>query len=145
MVEKEKRLIWLSDTLAIVRKLAGSEEFQEVNYGYKFLPKIISAMKEVKQADAVPMEFHECCLGMEVRKRIEAEKNAPHWRSVKDHPADAGTQYLVWLDDDCGCDIVKYAGNGRWMMPGGHDITRLVRYWMPLPKPPKEDEDDAKV
>lgn len=135
------RLIRLSDALAAMRKLADSSEFKDFGVGYSFLPAVGDALWAVEEAEAVPMDYHDRCMELEIKLRQDAERSAPRWRSVKDKPTENGISCLVWLDDDCGYDVAKYAGDGKWLMYGGYDITRLVRYWMPRPEPPEDEED----
>lgn len=135
------RLIRLSDALAAMRKLADSSELKDFGVGYSFLPKVGDALRAVEEAKAVPMDYHDRCMELEIKLRLDAERSAPRWHSVKDKPTEDGISCLVWLDDDCGYDLAKYAGNGKWLMYDGFDITRLVRYWIPRSEPPKNEED----
>lgn len=135
------RLIRLSDALAAIRNLAGSSEFKDFGVGCSFLLEVGDALRAMEEAEAVPKDYHDRCMELEIKLRQDAERSSPQWHSVKDKPTGDGTPCLVWHNDDFGYEIAKYA-NGRWIMYGCHDVTPLVQYWMPLTEPPKDEEDD---
>ena len=67
MDKKQDRLIRLSDALAAMRKLADTKELNEFGYGYSFLPEVCAALREVEEAETVPMADT-----LEVRNNEEA-------------------------------------------------------------------------
>lgn len=92
--------------------------------------------------EVVPMDFHERCLGLEVQKRIELEKRMPRWISMKDKDKtpEIGSVCLVY---EGGIQRMALCLDSGWWCAPGEFITNSVDYWMPLPEPPKEDEDEA--
>lgn len=93
--------------------------------------------------EAVPMDFHERCLEWEIQRRISLEKRMPRWISAKskDKTPQIGSVCLVhYLYKKGIIQGMTYLGDGWW--DASEFITNSVDYWMPLPEPPKEDEDD---
>lgn len=131
------RFLRESDVIAAVKKLADSREFSLLGTGYSFLPEVAAAVRKVSEAGAVPMDYHERCLGIEIQRRFEVEKKVPRWRNVKDELPEDDASYLVWLGD--GYEVALYMGDGEWCMRDMSNITRLVTHWMPLPEAPQEE------
>lgn len=99
------------------------------------------AIEELLARDVVPTDFHERCLQLEIRKRIELEKQMPHWISVEDEPPNEKGDY--W------CNVRSYNFDDTYYQ---HEVwfdgesfvidgvcTDRVTHWMPLPEAPKED------
>lgn len=55
MDKEQDRLIRLSDAIEAMKKLADTKELNELGYGCSFLPEICAALREVEEAEAVPM------------------------------------------------------------------------------------------
>lgn len=96
--------------------------------------------------DAVPLEFHNLCLGIgraEIEKLIALEKKT-RWISVKDRLPEAGK---ILVTDGETVTI----SNGAWLyrspegkirVPANYGAGLTVTHWMPLPEPPKEATHD---
>lgn len=70
------RLIRLSDALAAMRKLAASSEFKDFGVGYSFLPDVGAALRAVEEAEAVPKDYHDRCMELEINLR-QMRKGVP--------------------------------------------------------------------
>ena len=60
------------------------------------------------------------------------------WVNVKDELPEEDTDVLVW--NNLGMEIAAYTTNPvkRWYSYTGQEV--FVKYWMPLPEPPKEEK-----
>ena len=66
------------------------------------------------------------------------------WISVKDDlPKEFGEPCIVY--DGSSVQYGDYFSNSEWYTPDCYesDEIRGVTHWMPLPKPPKEEKEDA--
>lgn len=64
------------------------------------------------------------------------------WISVKDRLPEDDAMYLVYGRNGYGIAFAVYYGDGEWLICDDlTNITRFVTHWMPLPKPPKEEEN----
>jgi len=66
------------------------------------------------------------------------------WISVKDDlPKEFGEPCIVY--NGSSVQYGDYFSNSEWYTPDCYesDEIRGVTHWMPLPKPPKEDKEDA--
>jgi hypothetical protein len=61
------------------------------------------------------------------------------WISVENRLPEDDASYLVWASDSGESEVALYYGDGEWLTNDLKNITRFVSYWMPLPKPPKEE------
>lgn len=101
--------------------------------------------------DAVPMDFHERCLQLEIQKRFAAEKAAPKWISVQDRLPEDCVNVLVYAIGNNENDVVamtSYTHNmygyniEGWHSPWQYFFCEYkITHWMPLPEPPKMDGD----
>ena len=108
----------------------------------------------VPTLEVVPMDFHERCLDLEIKRRFEVEKKVPRWRSVKDELPQPGEVVLVFAVGKYECFIgeTKYAlcqqlehrnGEKSWTEPWQFFHTDFeITHWMPLPEPPKDEGDE---
>ena len=126
------------------------------NASGKLFDDAADAIEELLARDVVPTDFHERCLQLEIRKRIELEKQMPHWISVEDEPPKENGRYLVRYKRDVNLGdeetvhedeirIMRFFVDDGWRYPIiCNDHVRLVNeevtHWMPLPAPPKEVE-----
>lgn len=71
---------------------------------------------------------------------IRKEPTVGGWISVKDRLPEKEGQYLCWVHINkvhfCYQIHLWYSGTWRW-------ANNNVLYWMPLPEPPKEEEQNA--
>ena len=87
-------------------------------------------------------------MGKQAMKEIALEDidNAPTincWISVKDKLPEDEYECLL-ITEDCWYYIGWFAGDiQKWVVDGGVECDEEVTYWIKLPEPPKEDEDDA--
>lgn len=81
------------------------------------------------------------------RVMIDEQPTVSGWISVKDRLPDEETEYLCWFGDYyfgafarvCRWNKIRgafwcYSDNAKWP---------FVTHWMPLPEPPKEDDEDG--
>lgn len=158
------RLLKESNVIAALRGLLESPSMQELGTGISFLPEVAAAVHNVPETDVVPKDYHERCMELvtqrniaQMRKRFEAEKQVPLWRSVKDELPEKPGHYLICTSINYwhgGCMDVNaddgttegYAGTVMSVLDCYIDITHdwnrvcnaHVTHWMPLPEPPKE-------
>lgn len=108
----------------------------------------------IPTTEVVPMDFHERCLDLEIKRRFEVEKKVPRWRSVKDELPQPGKTVLVLAVgtfDFMGeiryalCQQLEHRdGKKSWTEPWQYfHLDFEITHWMPLPEPPKEDKDEA--
>lgn len=104
-------------------------------------------MPRLIDADALLAEYdaqHEGPPGM-ARALIENAPTVNGWISVKDRMPDKNGQYLCWFGKntiDKGAAIATYLE--MWKAFGSLESLETypnVTHWMPLPEPPKENED----
>lgn len=107
-------------------------------------------MKELVQATNIENISLEALSLLCGAKLIAEAPTVGGWISVKDRlPKQKWTNYLVatkiqtdgtrgfniaWVNDDNGV----WKSNDEWICDG----REIVTHWMPLPEPPKENEDD---
>ena len=74
-------------------------------------------------------------------KIMQGVPTVSDWVSVKDRLPEEDADVLVW--NELGIEIAAYTTNPvkRWYSYTGQEV--FVKYWMILPKPPKEDTDNA--
>lgn len=79
--------------------------------------------------------------GKKVMNWIEQAPTVSGWVSVKDRLPEEDADVLVW--NELGIEIAAYTTNPvkRWYSYTGQEV--FVKYWMMLPKPPKEVSKDA--
>ena len=77
---------------------------------------------------------------------IDAAPTVNDWISVNDRMPDNGQDVLVYIDDKeesriTGCNY----DNGVWYdcVMNCEIVIPNITHWMPIPEPPKEDDDDA--
>lgn len=76
----------------------------------------------------------------EVRDRINAIQPASPWRRVEEPPKEVGCYLVVGFDRHWFYDIAEYFPiDNEWVMNENQPDSTYIRYWMPLPEPPKED------
>lgn len=95
------------------------------------------AIEELLARDVVPTDFHERCLQLEISKRIELEKQIPHWISVEERLPEPGERVLV-SNGGFVCESFL-SQSGKWQRGGVDMFFMTPTHWMPLPKEPKED------
>ena len=62
------------------------------------------------------------------------------WQPIETAPKD-GYDYLVYNSVSEECFVAyRYGGVGSWYFSDRHALKDEPSHWMPLPKPPKEDE-----
>lgn len=78
-------------------------------------------------------------------KAQESRSTVSHWISVNDRMPANGQDVLVYIDDYgesriTGCNY----DNGVWYdcVMNCEIVIPNITHWMPLPEPPKEDDDD---
>lgn len=71
------------------------------------------------------------------------------WISVKDRLPEDDATYLVYGRNGYGIVFAVYYSDGEWLTwdewntwDDLTNITRFVTHWMPLPEPPKEEENE---
>lgn len=69
---------------------------------------------------------------------------APRWISVKDRLPTVYGEYIVYITLDDGetrvtCDRWVKSSHERWFL--FDDTGAVVTHWMPLPEPPKEEDN----
>lgn len=78
----------------------------------------------------------------EMLEKLAAEKDAkkPEWISVKDRLPEENVVVLICVDNG-RCKEVKVSGlTGFGWMLFDKNKNKEVTHWMPMPKPPKEEE-----
>jgi hypothetical protein len=99
------------------------------------------AIEELLARDVVPTDFHERCLQLEIRKRIELEKRMPKWISVEERLPEVAEKVLTYngnfVSENWLCTVASKVGRiNVWAYSEG-----FVTHWMPLPEPPKEETE----
>ena len=62
------------------------------------------------------------------------------WHRVEEPPKEVGCYLVVGFDRHWFYDIVEYFPiDNEWVMNENQSDSTYIRYWMPLPEPPKED------
>lgn len=114
--------------------------------------KALRCIETAPTVDVVPMDFHERCMELEVKKRIAAEKAArAGWISVDERLPEVGVRVLFacceYIKDENGKDKpVKFVEYGyrigkSWISKTSSQgfSTDVVTHWMDIPEPPKEE------
>lgn len=126
-------------------KRIGTEERRELgpcNSAY-ISPELIEAKREVEKKKSAINDFFLQAMTHGIKIRLEGEK-VPKWHSAKEAPPEQGC-YLVWTGKYC--DIALYFKRNDWRTRNSFGVIQNVEvtHWMPLPEPPKGEEDDAEV
>ena len=95
-----------------------------------------SAIEELLARDVVPTDFHERCLQLEIRKRIELEKQMPHWISVEDELPEIGKSVLLFN----GAVHIGWRVDGKRFRFLSERFPDHPTHWMPLTEGPEEVE-----
>lgn len=104
--------------------------------------------------EVVPMDFHERCLDIEIKRRFEVEKKMLRWRSVKDELPQPGEVVLAFAEAKFESliggtytlchQLEHYDGKRSWAEPWQYPRTDFeITHWMPLPEPPKDEGDEV--
>lgn len=108
--------------------------------------------------EAVPMDFHDRCMEIEIEKRFALEKHG-QWIPCSERLPDRFGKMLVTFVPEAGTlwtrviiahysDLMGIAKPCFWIGNVGKNdfanITSQVVAWMPLPKPYKMDEREEK-
>ena len=89
---------------------------------------------------------------------LEAADKAQRWIPVNERLPDDVGSYLVYYHewsngdflprhDDYRIRVMRFMNNGKWCMPVctdkrcEADTNREVTHWMPLPEPPRKDDE----
>ena len=73
--------------------------------------------------------------GYEAGKRDAASP----WHRVEEPPKEVGCYLVVGFDRHLFYDIAEYFPvDNEWAMNENQSDSTYIRYWMPLPEPPKE-------
>ena len=110
-------------------------------------------INDIPTMEVVPMDFHERCLDLEIKRRFEVEKKVPRWRSVKDELPQPGEVVLGFAVAKSESFIGKTYmlchqlercdGKKSWAEPWRYSCTDFeITHWMPLPEPPKDEGDE---
>ena len=108
--------------------------------------KAADAIEELLARDVVPTDFHERCLQLEIRKRIELEKQMPHWISVEERlpERDEKVHICFMFANKPHIEVGELWSDGKFYAEGDEYCLpmylkeRKATHWMPLPEPPKE-------
>ena len=100
-------------------------------------------MKELVQATNVENVTLETLSLLCGAKLIEEAPTVGGWISVKERLPENGQQ-VVAISVDGVCEVVNFEERtGRWLGMEGWYPTDRIAHWMPLPKLPKEEDNDA--
>lgn len=65
---------------------------------------------------------------------------ASPWHRVEEPPKEVGCYLVVGFDRHWFYDIAEYFPiDNEWVMNENQPDSTYIRYWMPLPEPPKEE------
>lgn len=67
-------MLFIPNVIAALRGLLEAPSMKELGTGVSFLPEVAAAVHNVPETDVVPLDYHERCMGLAIKRRIEAEK-----------------------------------------------------------------------
>lgn len=71
---------------------------------------------------------------------INREPASP-WHRAEEPPKEVGCYLVVGFDRHWFYDIAEYfPTDNEWAMNENQSDSTYIRYWMPMPEPPKEEE-----
>lgn len=88
-----------------------------------------------------------CDIGVESLAEDIGEVCTPSWTSVEDKLPEATYDCLVWYSCDtafgkCKSWGIAHCSRGDWYTKHLDGDNIEVLYWMPMPEPPKEEENE---
>ena len=107
---------------------------------YKSCTSVMAQVADALESLAAERDGYREQLSAVLAENTRLAEKVPHWINVKDRLPEEDGNYLAVMDGDlCGqeepftsmCGIEK----GKW------DEPNMVLYWMPLPQPPKEENN----
>ena len=102
------------------------EYFKDINYAYNS-PVMFDILKDMLD-------------------ELEIENQAHGWISVKDRLPEKSGTYLCYQPkaaDICCMNTVRWSTQLGWRGKEVGSRIEWIEYWMPLPEPPKEEEQDG--
>ena len=90
----------------------------------------------IEKEQAIQVTQRHCGLcAREIQTIQEKEAPSPTWISVQDRIPEKEGSTLICTDNGSVCTARFYPNGGAWNGSCG----KRVKYWMPLPEPPKEE------
>ena len=129
-----------------VRKVT---EYDEAGYGISYNAVPLEAIENAPSVDVVPKDFLERCMDNLVNELLAVLDAAPKWISVQDRLPEAhddGSVDAVLVTDGSVIHMA-YFNHDTWHFCESGEMKEEMFYnvthWMPLPEPPKEDEEQC--
>ena len=77
------------------------------------------------------------------QQMMDAADSYPNWISVEEELPKVQDWYLCYNDVEDGSEVLHWEGDGNvWMDNDWHYKSKEITHWMPLPQPPRKEEDD---
>lgn len=73
------RLLKESNVIAALRGLLESPSMQELGTGVSFLPEVAAAVHNVPETDVVPLDYHERCMELVIKRNIAQLPKHGRW------------------------------------------------------------------
>lgn len=84
---------------------------------------------------------HSTDVAFHMEDHLDEIPAASLWHRVEEPPKEVGCYLVVGFDRHWFYDIAEYFPiDNEWVMNENQPDSTYIRYWMPLPEPPKEEE-----
>lgn len=96
-------------------------------------------IEKVRELDEKDCHFHSALIRLMYRRIGELEASEPHWVSAEEMMPMEGERVLAYTSHNV-VEMVEIGQDECYTEEGTYYLL-LIRYWMPLPKPPQEVQE----
>ena len=113
---------------------------EEIKKGMEYLSTRDPAKKFKLWQEGIAYDWQEDAAADALAYIQQLEAQVPRWIPVEERLPEDDEMYLVYTTENT-CAVYRYWGDGEWETEWGEDASHDITHWMPLPEPPKEEEE----